>query len=193
MTTFRGSSARIAFSSMSTRSHQEPASPNILPLLSKSRWSLLPVIGPHWLDITDARGNRRLNDPDDFVVRELRTALRNDWTQIVPVLVNGAAMPGKKDLPRTLAAIADRQALELHDVRLGVDMDRLTAAIRAEFSVTPEEIKRVRDLMQTFPPELREWSEETIRQATIPDMRRVAVSLILNAASSFGFDEDGTT
>jgi hypothetical protein len=153
----------------------------------------LPVIGPHWLDITDARGNRRLNDPDDFVVRELRTALRNDWTQIVPVLVNGAAMPGKKDLPRTLAAIADRQALELHDVRWGVDMDRLTAAIRAEFSVTPEEIKRVRDLMQTFPPELREWSEETIRQATIPDMRRVAVSLILNAASSFGFDEDGTT
>src|SRR4051794_9934417 len=55
---------------------------------------LLAVIGPHWLDAADAHGQRRLDDPRDFTRLELSTGLRNEHVRVIPVLVDGATMPG---------------------------------------------------------------------------------------------------
>ncbi len=53
---------------------------------------LLALIGPRWITLKDAQGRRRLDDPEDFVVLELRAALERG-IPVIPVLVDGARMP----------------------------------------------------------------------------------------------------
>src|SRR5437016_3856291 len=66
---------------------------------------LLAVIGPNWLTATDEQGHQRLDNPDDIVRLEIEAALARDvW--IIPILVEGARMPGQQDLPESLAGLA---------------------------------------------------------------------------------------
>src|SRR5215471_14773153 len=44
--------------------------------------ALLAVIGPNWLDARDESGERRINDPHDFVRIEIGAALQRD----IPVI-----------------------------------------------------------------------------------------------------------
>src|SRR5215469_14357730 len=55
---------------------------------------LVAVIGPGWLAAADKRGGRRLDDPDDLVRLEIGTALVRG-VRVIPVLVEGAVMPGR--------------------------------------------------------------------------------------------------
>lgn len=73
---------------------------------------LLALIGPHWLTAKDARGHRRIDDENDFVRIEVRTAL-DRGIRVVPVLVDGAPMPGTADLPEDLQRLVRLQALVL--------------------------------------------------------------------------------
>ncbi len=73
---------------------------------------MLVIIGPQWLDIRSSNGGRRLDNPDDFVLLEIASALENNFN-IIPVLVNGAPMPAEADLPDILKPLSRRQALEL--------------------------------------------------------------------------------
>src|SRR6516165_3873100 len=66
---------------------------------------LLAVIGPTWLTEADKRGRRRLDDPDDIVRLEIEAALAHD-VRVIPILVEGAVMPGRQDLPESLAGLA---------------------------------------------------------------------------------------
>ncbi|MGH3906147.1 MAG: toll/interleukin-1 receptor domain-containing protein [Pseudonocardiaceae bacterium] len=76
---------------------------------------LIALIGPNWSRITDKRGRRRLDDPDDFVVLEIRAALERG-IRVIPVLVDGAVMPGRGDLPEGIQGLARRNAVRLdHD------------------------------------------------------------------------------
>ncbi|MFL6149259.1 MAG: toll/interleukin-1 receptor domain-containing protein, partial [Pseudonocardiaceae bacterium] len=59
---------------------------------------LIALIGPTWSTITDQRGRRRLHDPDDFVVLEIQAALERE-IHVIPVLIDGAVMPNRYDLP----------------------------------------------------------------------------------------------
>src|SRR5215218_10065225 len=63
---------------------------------------LLAVIGPRWLTATDQEGRRRLDDPDDVVRLEIVAALERD-IRVIPILVEGAVMPRRQELPDTLA------------------------------------------------------------------------------------------
>jgi hypothetical protein len=85
---------------------------------------LLALIGERWLTITDAQGQRRLNDPDDFVRLEIEAALTRD-VRIIPILIDGARMPNADELPVGLASLARRQALELSPSRFEYDTSRL--------------------------------------------------------------------
>jgi hypothetical protein len=89
---------------------------------------LIVLIGPDWLDARDARGRRRLDDPDDFVVREVAAGLVGGL-EVIPVLVGGAAMPGEADLPPALAALARRHARPLSETHWDLDVDRLLEAL----------------------------------------------------------------
>jgi hypothetical protein len=89
--------------------------------------AFLVVIGPRWLT-TDSSGRRRLENPGDFVRLEIVAALRrNVW--ILPVLVQGAKMPGFGELPEELRPLERRSAIELSDTRWAYDMDRLAAVV----------------------------------------------------------------
>jgi hypothetical protein len=85
---------------------------------------LLALIGNQWLTITDEGGNRRLDDPSDFVHLEIEAALTRG-VRVIPILVEGARMPRADELPPTLARLVRRQALELSPSRFEFDTSRL--------------------------------------------------------------------
>lgn len=85
----------------------------------------LVVIGPDWLNATDEAGLRRLDDPTDFVRIEIEAALNRD-IPVVPLLVQGAAMPKGEELPSGLTKLAYRNGTPVRpDPDFHRDMDRL--------------------------------------------------------------------
>jgi hypothetical protein len=90
--------------------------------------ALVAIIGRDWLSSTDQQGRRRLDDPDDFVRVEIETALQRE-IPVIPVLVDGAVMPRKENLPDVLKPLARRQGLEISHLRFDTDLERLTKAL----------------------------------------------------------------
>ena len=68
---------------------------------------LVAVIGRRWLELVDDQGRRRLDQDDDFVRIEIQAALERN-IPVVPVLVEGAAMPRAGQLPDVLRSLARR-------------------------------------------------------------------------------------
>jgi TIR domain len=97
---------------------------------------LLAVIGPTWLTATDRQGRRRLVDPDDIVRLEIEAALARD-VRVIPILVEGAVMPGREDLPESLAGLARRNALLIRHESFRYDAGRLLAAIERVLAAVP--------------------------------------------------------
>jgi hypothetical protein len=89
---------------------------------------VLVLIGDNWLD-TDHRGDRRLDDPNDFVRLEIRIALQQG-KKVLPVCVEGAEMPRTADLPEDISRLARIQSIELSDQRWRDDVSRLAEAVR---------------------------------------------------------------
>jgi hypothetical protein len=84
---------------------------------------LVVLIGPMWLDIKAASGASRLDDPNDFVRLEITSAL-NHKKKVIPVLFDGAGMPGEDELPGDLRLLARRQAVRIGE-RVTDDIQRL--------------------------------------------------------------------
>src|SRR5690242_11215994 len=89
---------------------------------------LLAVIGPGWLTTTDGQGRRRLDDPDDIVRLEIEAALARD-VRVIPILVEGAVMPTRQDLPESLAGLTRRNALVIRHESFRYDAGRRVTAI----------------------------------------------------------------
>ena len=103
---------------------------------------LLAVIGPRWLTVTGEEGQRRLDDPADFVRLEIEAAFARD-VRVIPVLVDGARMPRIAELPTSLAQLARRQALELSPSRFGSDTARLLGVLDRQHEAKAEaEVER---------------------------------------------------
>ena len=92
---------------------------------------MLVVIGPAWLTVS-RNGIRRLDEPDDFVRREIEAGLKSGKV-VLPVLVGGASMPAEKDLPPGIGALARRQSFILSDVGWTSDVARLVEVIKPFF------------------------------------------------------------
>jgi WD40 repeat protein len=89
---------------------------------------LLVLIGDKWLNATDENGQRRLNDPQDFVRLEIETALGRA-VHIIPLLVGHTRMPRVADLPPGLEKLAYRQGVALDPGRFGSDTGRLMTVL----------------------------------------------------------------
>jgi hypothetical protein len=70
---------------------------------------LLAVIGPRWLEARNDAGKRRLDHPNDWVRLEIARALKRDIA-VIPVLIGGAELPKKPDLPEDIQGLLDRQS-----------------------------------------------------------------------------------
>ena len=89
--------------------------------------ALVVVIGPDWLARAEGVPNR-LHEPDDAVRLEIATALEHG-VRVLPVLVDGAAMPAADALPSDIRPLADRNAIVLANERFESDVQRLLDAL----------------------------------------------------------------
>jgi hypothetical protein len=101
---------------------------------------MLVVIGPDWLDARDDAGARRLDNPRDFVRFEVETALdRNVY--VIPVLVDGAAIPRAQDLPAPLRRLVDHKGAPLTHDQFEADVRDLLLRLQ---ELVPSQKQRLR-------------------------------------------------
>jgi tetratricopeptide (TPR) repeat protein len=123
---------------------------------------LIAVIGANWLTSKDDQGDRRLDNPEDFVRMEIATALRRD-IRVIPVLVDGALVPRSAELPDDLKPLARRNALRISDTSFDGDCQRLVATIRQVLeNAATEEQEHGKNRLNT---ERREREEKQRREA----------------------------
>jgi hypothetical protein len=89
---------------------------------------VLVVIGPRWLGVRPD-GRIRMQEADDPVRVEVETAI-NGNVKVIPVLVDGGAMPQAGDLPESLSNLPYLNAAPIDIGRnFNVDVDRLIKQI----------------------------------------------------------------
>ena len=90
--------------------------------------ALVAVIGRAWNPVGGKENRPRLDDPNDFVRVEIEAALARG-IRVIPVLVDGAAMPRAEDLPECLKKLVRRQGIEISHTRFHSDVERLARAL----------------------------------------------------------------
>ena len=92
---------------------------------------MLVVIGPDWLSAKDAAtGARRLDNPDDFVRFEIATALARKGIRVVPVLMDGAKVPARADLPENIGKLSLMQGIQIRSDMIEDDVARLARLLQ---------------------------------------------------------------
>ncbi len=79
---------------------------------------LFAIIGPDW---RSEESLRRLRRENDWVRRELRTALGRQNVRVVPLVIEPATLPDAAALPEDVAPILARQARSLSPARIEID------------------------------------------------------------------------
>jgi hypothetical protein len=98
---------------------------------------LLAIIGRKWLKVKGATGNRRLDEPDDYVRMEIESALERK-IPVIPVLVGGASMPSREALPESLENFVYQNGIAIRpDPDFARDMDTLIKSIRQYLKTVP--------------------------------------------------------
>jgi formylglycine-generating enzyme required for sulfatase activity len=89
---------------------------------------LVALIGRRWLNIKDETGERRLDNPEDFVRVEVAAALDRD-IRVIPVYVDDAPMLRSTELPNNLKPLARRNALQVNHPSFNEDTYRLISQL----------------------------------------------------------------
>lgn len=93
---------------------------------------LVVVIGKAWLTTSDEWGKRRIDDPNDWVRRELLTGLeqqRKNRTDVIPVLLEGAQRLRAAALDVPLQALAAIEPAKLDDDNWESQLEELIVTI----------------------------------------------------------------
>jgi len=87
--------------------------PSFIEEQMKQCQTMIVIIGASWLNLKfDNSQQRRLEAKDDWVRREIEFALQRKIS-LLPVLLEGAAMPKVFDLPHSLTALSNLQATSI--------------------------------------------------------------------------------
>jgi CHASE2 domain-containing sensor protein len=90
----------------------------------------LVLIGPYWLGALDEQGGRRIDNPQDWVRREIEEALRAPAVTVVPILLDDAKMPKIDQLPKELAELPSRNAFSLSAGRWEDELNEMVESLR---------------------------------------------------------------
>ncbi|MFQ5638539.1 MAG: TIR domain-containing protein [bacterium] len=90
---------------------------------------MLVFIGPNWLNIRDSAGEKRIDDPKDFVRMEIEYGLNRAIT-LIPVLIDGTRMPESSILPANIKFFSRRQAVKISEGKFESDLETLVGVLQ---------------------------------------------------------------
>ncbi|MCL4878322.1 MAG: FHA domain-containing protein [Anaerolineae bacterium] len=133
---------------------------------------LLAIIGRHWLDIKDENGNRRLDDPGDFVRIEIESGLQRDSCLVIPVLVDNAILPRADALPTDLRELTFKNATVVRDdpdfhndvTRIIRELSRISESEPNSKTVSFDVHAAIRDYYRAFDAQEWERARELLAQ-----------------------------
>ncbi|MDQ3980638.1 MAG: toll/interleukin-1 receptor domain-containing protein [Actinomycetota bacterium] len=97
----------------------------VLKMAMESCDIALEIVGRNWL-VTD--GRRRLDDANDFVRAEVRQAIR-EKVPLLAVLVDGAMLPNRSELPGDIRALVDSRVVRLDDETFDDSIEELLSVV----------------------------------------------------------------
>ncbi len=103
--------------------------------------AVVVLIGANWLGASDARGNRRLDDAEDWVAREVAAALEKGLP-VYPVLLEDTPMPRASELPEALWPLTRYNAVSISDRRWQGDVARLAKIVALDIPSATERTLR---------------------------------------------------
>jgi hypothetical protein len=124
---------------------------------------LVVLMGRQWATLTDEGGQRRLDDPDDFVRSEVQAALERG-VRVIPVLVDGARPVRRRELPDELQKLARLNALELSAGRYPYDADRLFGVIQQVLTEIREREEAEQKAREEAEQKAQEKAEQKARE-----------------------------
>lgn len=114
--------------------------------------AFIVVIGKQWLSATDADGQRRLDNPEDFIRLEIAAAFSRN-IRVIPVLVQGATAPSSGNLPEELKKLSRLQAHEISDNRWDFDVGTLIETLdKVLKKEVPKDKETEEHKLQPIPP-----------------------------------------
>jgi hypothetical protein len=127
----------------------------------------LVVVGKDWFGKYES-GRRRIDNPNDLVRVEVEVALQSGMP-VVPVLVEGAAMPHADDLPDSLKDLVYRNGQDVdpgrdfdrHFERLIGSMEPILAAAEAARQAEEERRRAAADFQPNFSARMARQAEES--------------------------------
>lgn len=134
--------------------------------------ALIAVIGKKWLSAVNSRGQRRLDDPHDYVRIEIASALQRN-VRVIPALVDGATMPEASHLPPDLAPLARRNAIEISNSLFRPSVERLIQTLEETVQPNPLSFQR----MLKVKPQKEQAAKEPRTGRTIVPALRLPASL----------------
>jgi hypothetical protein len=82
----------------------------------------------YWLERVD--GERRIDDPNDWVRRGVEAGLQRQEAVVVPTLIDEAVSPSAAELPESIAALAALHAVKLTGDDLANEIDKLVRSVQ---------------------------------------------------------------
>jgi pterin-4a-carbinolamine dehydratase len=130
------------------------------------------VIGKSWLSIKDECERRRIDLPDDWVRREIETALPTQKT-IIPLLIEGAALPSREALPPSLIPLLAIEPRRIGNIGMAAEILELVRDIGKRLGKKPN----TAEIQYPFPLlKIKPLDEENLQrlQSKLPAWRLVS-------------------
>jgi hypothetical protein len=105
--------------------------PHMLEAQVDAAAAMVSLIPKDWAAITDENGARRLDNQDDFVRFEIARAF-TQRIPLLPITLDGAAMPSAAELPPNLALLAYQQAMLLRGESFDDDAGKIAAQLNRQ-------------------------------------------------------------
>jgi len=146
---------------------------------------LLAVIGPRWLTASDAEGRRRIEDPQDWIRRELAEAFAAG-VRVIPVLTDGAEPPVERELPADIAALGRCQYRRLRHRDASADLARIRTDLAAADPVLAAAARHRSRVPRQLPADVSTFTGRAVELAALDRLRATSDTDGANAAGGVG-------